>query len=200
MRTDKTMTCHECGSEVAENDVFCPFCGISLEPVSLADDQIDDSMASTIMIQPSEVDALTKAAKAESRSGVSDNERDNSEASSIKETNAEPLPDQEPESEIADIPAPMILGGPGKTLDNLAATSTSEFNLAEDASDGPGATEEGPAVLAEELPGFANLPEEPGQSQPADEPVSAQPVETATVATNAEPPSTEDSRTDFAES
>ncbi len=58
------MTCHECGSEVAEIDVFCPFCGISLEPVSLADDQIDDSMASTIMIQPSEMDALSKAAKA----------------------------------------------------------------------------------------------------------------------------------------
>ncbi|MEO7674488.1 MAG: FHA domain-containing serine/threonine-protein kinase, partial [Pyrinomonadaceae bacterium] len=156
----------------------------------------------------------------------SDNERDDSEASSIKETNAESLPDQEPEFEIDDIPAPMILGVPGKTLDNLVATSTSEFNLADDPSDRPGATEEVPAVLAGELPWF----EEPVQSQPSDEPVYAQlemkqstsgdddvkqfgqhsvipvdetkldPVETATVATNAEPPNTEDSRTDFAES
>src|SRR5437764_8928025 len=27
--------CHECGEKVAENDIFCPFCGISLEPISL---------------------------------------------------------------------------------------------------------------------------------------------------------------------
>ena len=45
--------CNECESEVAENDLFCPFCGISLphEPeVSL----IDDPMASTIMMPPAQ--------------------------------------------------------------------------------------------------------------------------------------------------
>jgi len=46
------MTCYECDSEVAENDVFCPFCGISLKPSALAETGTDDSMASTIMIPP----------------------------------------------------------------------------------------------------------------------------------------------------
>src|SRR5262252_6958121 len=42
-------TCHQCGSEVAENDVFCPFCGISLAPVAVPDAE-NDEFASTIMM------------------------------------------------------------------------------------------------------------------------------------------------------
>lgn len=30
--------CHECGSEVAPNDVFCPYCGITLKSVAAAND------------------------------------------------------------------------------------------------------------------------------------------------------------------
>ncbi len=30
--------CHECGEEIAEIDTFCPFCGISLQPVAVAGD------------------------------------------------------------------------------------------------------------------------------------------------------------------
>jgi len=48
--------CHQCGSEVAENDAFCPFCGISLQPVAVSVE--DDEFASTIMMpqaEPSEV-------------------------------------------------------------------------------------------------------------------------------------------------
>lgn len=30
--------CHECGSEITEGESFCPFCGISLQPVTVADD------------------------------------------------------------------------------------------------------------------------------------------------------------------
>ena len=41
--------CHECDSQVAENDVFCPFCGarllgVSAEPES-ASEPVDDSLA-----------------------------------------------------------------------------------------------------------------------------------------------------------
>ena len=42
--------CHQCDSDVAENDAFCPFCGISLEPVAVATDE--DEFASTIMMPP----------------------------------------------------------------------------------------------------------------------------------------------------
>ncbi len=40
--------CYECGSEVAENDVFCPFCGISLQPIVIGngeEDAPDDTIA-----------------------------------------------------------------------------------------------------------------------------------------------------------
>jgi serine/threonine-protein kinase len=45
--------CHECGSQTAETDVFCPYCGVSLEPVSLGGQETgaaDDPFASTIAI------------------------------------------------------------------------------------------------------------------------------------------------------
>jgi hypothetical protein len=48
-------SCHECGSEVAEIDVFCPFCGISLKPIAINDEPDDVSFESTIvMTQPEE--------------------------------------------------------------------------------------------------------------------------------------------------
>lgn len=39
--------CHECGEQVAKNDIFCPFCGISLKPVAG-----DDSLTETIVGMP----------------------------------------------------------------------------------------------------------------------------------------------------
>jgi len=42
--------CHECGSEVAENDVFCPFCGISLKPIQVEDGEADPAFESTIVM------------------------------------------------------------------------------------------------------------------------------------------------------
>ena len=45
-------TCHQCGSDVAENDAFCPFCGISLQPVNVPAE--DDEFASTIIMAPDE--------------------------------------------------------------------------------------------------------------------------------------------------
>ena len=41
--------CHECESEIAENDLFCPYCGISVPRPSEVP-SIDDEMASTIMM------------------------------------------------------------------------------------------------------------------------------------------------------
>jgi len=46
--------CNECESEVAENDLFCPFCGINL-PHEPEVSSIDDPMASTIMMPPARV-------------------------------------------------------------------------------------------------------------------------------------------------
>jgi tRNA A-37 threonylcarbamoyl transferase component Bud32 len=46
------ITCHQCGSEVAENDAFCPYCGISLQPVAVPAEE--DEFASTIIMPPAE--------------------------------------------------------------------------------------------------------------------------------------------------
>jgi serine/threonine-protein kinase len=49
--------CHECGKEVAETDVFCPYCGVSLEPVSLDGQEAGgagDPFDSTIAIDQSD--------------------------------------------------------------------------------------------------------------------------------------------------
>ncbi len=48
--------CQECGSEVSEADVFCPYCGISLPRSSeqVPAVVVDDSMESTIMMTPEE--------------------------------------------------------------------------------------------------------------------------------------------------
>jgi eukaryotic-like serine/threonine-protein kinase len=40
--------CYECGEQVAENDTFCPYCGITLMPVALAGEE-DDSLSKTIV-------------------------------------------------------------------------------------------------------------------------------------------------------
>jgi serine/threonine-protein kinase len=53
-------TCHQCGSNVAENDVFCPFCGISLAPVGVPDAE-NDEFASTIMMPQPEKTAKPTA-------------------------------------------------------------------------------------------------------------------------------------------
>ncbi len=148
------MTCHECGSDVAEIDVFCPFCGISLEPVSLADDQLDDSMASTIMIQPAEIDALAK--EPETPIDASANESDLSAATASSPTppieNPEEVKSSKADSDevsIDDIPAPMILGDATKTVDNLVANSTSEYSLIDDEADKVSEIEHEPASLEE---------------------------------------------------
>ena len=44
-------TCHQCGLEVAENDAFCPYCGISLAPVAVLGGE-EDEFASTIIMPP----------------------------------------------------------------------------------------------------------------------------------------------------
>jgi uncharacterized Zn finger protein (UPF0148 family) len=55
--------CPECGSEVAGNDIFCPYCGISLPQAAEEVRESDESMASTIMIPATDLAALAAEAK-----------------------------------------------------------------------------------------------------------------------------------------
>ncbi len=50
--------CQECGSEVADQDLFCPYCGISLQPVTVPAGD-DAAMESTIVMQAPLPDLLS---------------------------------------------------------------------------------------------------------------------------------------------
>lgn len=56
--------CHECGSEVAQIDVFCPFCGISLKPLAVENEEED--FTNTIAINQSEIAASSDKSSPES--------------------------------------------------------------------------------------------------------------------------------------
>ncbi len=69
--------CHECGEQVAKEDVFCPFCGITLKPVAAVN---DSSIPKTIVETPPPVikqeslDVLTAKNKQETPSIEATNE------------------------------------------------------------------------------------------------------------------------------
>ena len=44
--------CYQCGEQIAESDIFCPYCGISLQPVTVAGEaEQDESFSKTIAIE-----------------------------------------------------------------------------------------------------------------------------------------------------
>ena len=49
--------CHECDSDVADNDIFCPYCGISIAGVTVETASIDDEAFSSTIVIPSNVSA-----------------------------------------------------------------------------------------------------------------------------------------------
>lgn len=50
--------CYECGSQVAENDVFCPYCGITLKSAAIGNDDV--STEKTIVIKGGETFGLAE--------------------------------------------------------------------------------------------------------------------------------------------
>jgi serine/threonine-protein kinase len=50
------ITCQQCNSEVSENDAFCPYCGISLQPLPISTEE--DEFASTIIMAPEPAPAV----------------------------------------------------------------------------------------------------------------------------------------------
>jgi hypothetical protein len=44
--------CYQCGEQIAESDIFCPYCGISLKPIAVAGEEGQDvSFGKTIAIE-----------------------------------------------------------------------------------------------------------------------------------------------------
>jgi serine/threonine-protein kinase len=97
-------SCHECNSQLGENDLFCPFCGAQVPTAT---------------------------------------ESEHGDASSNATT----------EPSMTDIPVPEIIADFGRTSDNVAPESTSEFSL--DSAEIPVTPESEAKTAEEEIPSFA---------------------------------------------
>ncbi|MBA4121090.1 MAG: protein kinase [Acidobacteria bacterium] len=59
--------CYECGEQVAENDIYCPYCGISLSPPAIADDGEKDSQSKIIVAQQPNAAVIEENASVEDK-------------------------------------------------------------------------------------------------------------------------------------
>ena len=126
--------CYECGEQVAKNDVFCPYCGISLTPQPAADDETDavsPSAAGEISPQVQDVNAAgnnTNRTEDFSNDVTADNinlkaggigesdiagqkiESEPANDDNINKYNA--LPNEEVKKEVLEVPTPKIIEPP----------------------------------------------------------------------------------------
>jgi len=83
--------CKECGSEVAESDLFCPFCGISMKPVEVAGVSAD-AFEHTVVMSAPQIEVST---------GIEPSETPESEDAAVEEpaeaiSMDEPVADEQP--------------------------------------------------------------------------------------------------------
>ena len=129
--------CPECGSEVAGNDIFCPYCGISLQPPVADEPESDESMASTIMIPAKDVAALRGGSAEEVvedavLQGVEQGENAGPAQPAVQPVDTEQKMDAgrpaDDATEIDDIPVPDLLQDRSVTSGSISK-STSEYSL-----------------------------------------------------------------------
>ncbi|MBA2380181.1 MAG: protein kinase [Blastocatellia bacterium] len=153
-------TCKECGSEVAEEDVFCPFCGLALPP-PITQEPAEDPLESTIMMPAEDAAALAAAASRPSPTENQDLAANDETEDAPGEEAVEPEP-----------PLPEFLGGPKSTSDNIFAKPTSgsvQIDSEEAELD---------TVSIEELPAeaeMAHIDEDPAED-PAEAPATETPA------------------------
>lgn len=139
--------CPECSSELAGNDIFCPYCGISIAPTDAPAPESEDSLANTIInhnlgsfpkpVEPSQYESAVEPealhlehekapdplARDETQVGTND-----AHAESNEEVEAESSVIPPELQEPADIPVPSFISNIGKTSGSIPK-STSEFSI-----------------------------------------------------------------------
>ena len=88
--------CHECGEQVAENDGFCPYCGITLQPIAVAGGKENDSQSDVFAVRQSEMTATAQSGEASVKTPPSP--FDNSSATAANEI----LPENSNDNEFND--------------------------------------------------------------------------------------------------
>lgn len=134
--------CYECGEQVAKNDVFCPYCGISLSSQSVADDETDAFSPSSATETPAQSQDVNFAENKTNRvadysndvtAGNIDLKADGIGESDIAEQKFESKPanddninkynassNDEQKKEVVEIPTPNIIE-PLKTIEGTPA-------------------------------------------------------------------------------
>ena len=92
--------CHECGSEIAEIDTFCPFCGISIQPVKIggSDSEMEDDLTTSDVkdSDDSSIEVKSVGADGESKSSDSDDDGiDMSETIVVKKESPQEVKDND---------------------------------------------------------------------------------------------------------
>jgi serine/threonine protein kinase len=111
--------CHECDSTVADNDIFCPFCGISLSAAAPPAEAPGDEFESTIMMTPEEATKLASGDAANSAEPFHEPESAQDEADAYVYDEVDPLA-------LTDVPEPSPIADVIKTSDNIRTTSEYE--------------------------------------------------------------------------
>lgn len=153
--------CDECGSEVAVNDIYCPYCGINLPPAELTAAEQDELLENTVMIP---ADSNLDPAASDDSVGPSSGSpapaasSANSSESRGKSSDVfgQPIPDARAIADLDQIPVPEILKNSGETSGNIPKL-TSEYSsrLAIDREFAPPADAQDAAV--EKAPTDASL-------------------------------------------
>lgn len=154
--------CHECGEEVAEIDVFCPHCGISLQPVAV-NDETDAAQERTIAISHSEIAETLGGINSEQETTSSPN----TEITEIKEE-TDQTEVQKESVESSDWNEKYSVSVPPETDAGIDMKTDDSVNPA---------TEENINAKTEsvEIPASVVEPEIPQQTEPTPEEISAQP-------------------------
>ena len=144
--------CYECGEQVAQNDVFCPYCGISLSPSSIGVEAktLKDEVPAAATPQTTNSDAAVKnspntelkplAETAYTQKNSSPEDFSNQVTADNINLAAESLaippgyqPTTEKHEETFAVPAPKII----EPLEPIAADAVSEAKNSEDKSEKP---------------------------------------------------------------
>ena len=131
------LLCHECGSDVAEHDIFCPYCGISLQraeapvPIEMISDAnpVDVEMDSTLMMTPEEArklanDVIAASVELPPSDGVATDPSNTESTVGFK-------PDSAEEALSLEVPTPAILNAPPNTSGNVELRATAEYAAVE---------------------------------------------------------------------
>lgn len=144
------------------SEAFCPYCGISLQPIAPTAEENDESLESTIMMAPGEVAELPKKAAEETASDdlpqpaapsiLSSDLKTGSETPNEKASSG----DGESAPDPLEAPIPSILSDFSRTEGNIQSPSTSEISAEEMKENLEASTD-----LPDESLGEAAMPEPP---------------------------------------